>query len=82
MERQLGHLVRLIDDLLDVSRISLDKLTLRLERADLRRSIEHAVEASRPAAERAGHVARGRPARAPGQAARPTARGWRRCSAT
>jgi PAS domain S-box-containing protein len=56
MERQLGHLVRLIDDLLDVSRISLDKLTLRLELADLAAVLEHAVEASRPAAERAGHV--------------------------
>jgi len=55
MERQLSHLVRLIDDLLDVSRISLDKLTLRLEVADLNAVIEHAVEASRPAAERAGH---------------------------
>ena len=56
MERQLSHLVRLIDDLLDVSRISLDKLTLRLELADLGAIIEHAVEACRPAAERAGHV--------------------------
>jgi signal transduction histidine kinase len=34
--------VRLIDDLLDVSRISLDKLTLRLEVADLNAVIEHA----------------------------------------
>ena len=56
MERQLSHLVRLIDDLLDVSRISLDKLTLRVELADLAAVLEHAVEASRPAAERAGHV--------------------------
>jgi len=56
MERQLSHLVRLIDDLLDVSRISLDKLTLRVETADLGAVLEHAVEASRPAAERAGHV--------------------------
>jgi len=56
MERQLGHLVRLIDDLLDVSRISLDKLTLRLEPTDLAAVISHAVEACRPAAERAGHA--------------------------
>ena len=56
MERQLSHLVRLIDDLLDVSRISLDKLTLRVELADLGAVVEHAVEACRPAAERAGHV--------------------------
>jgi len=56
MERQLSHLVRLIDDLLDVSRISLDKLTLRIEIADLAAVVEHAVESIRPAAERAGHV--------------------------
>jgi PAS domain S-box-containing protein len=56
MERQLSQLVRLIDDLLDVSRISLDKLTLRIEVADLGAVVEHAVEAIRPAAERAGHV--------------------------
>jgi PAS domain S-box-containing protein len=56
MERQLSHMVRLIDDLLDVSRISLDKLTLRVEVADLGAVIEHAIEASRPACERAGHV--------------------------
>jgi len=56
MERQLMHLVRLIDDLLDVSRISLDKLVLRVELADLGAVVEHAVEASRPAAERAGHA--------------------------
>jgi PAS domain S-box-containing protein len=56
MERQLGHLVRLIDDLLDVGRISLDKLTLRPELADLGAIVEDAVEACRPAAERAHHV--------------------------
>ena len=82
MERQLSHLVRLIDDLLDVSRISLDKLTLRIEVADLAAIVEHAVEACRPAAERAGHVLEVRPAGEPGQAAAATAPGWRRCSAT
>jgi len=56
MERQLSHLVRLIDDLLDVSRLSLDKLTLRVEMTDLAAIVEHAVEACRPAAERAGHA--------------------------
>jgi PAS domain S-box-containing protein len=56
MERQLAQLVRLIEDLLDVSRISLDKLALRLEATDLAAVIEHAVEACRPVAERAGHV--------------------------
>jgi PAS domain S-box-containing protein len=56
MERQLGQLVRLIDDLLDVSRISLDKLALRLEATDLVATLEHALETCRPLAERAGHA--------------------------
>ncbi|TAH38143.1 MAG: response regulator [Planctomycetota bacterium] len=55
MERQLRHLVRLVDDLLDVSRISQGKLTLRCERLRLRAVLEAALEASRPALEAAGH---------------------------
>lgn len=35
MERQVAHMVRLVDDLLDVSRISQDKIALRKERLDL-----------------------------------------------
>ncbi len=53
MVRQVEHLVRLIDDLLDVSRIRLDKLTLRRERVDLVGILEQAVDSLRPAAERA-----------------------------
>jgi PAS domain S-box-containing protein len=52
--RQLSHLVRLVDDLLDVSRISRDTLVLRKTRVDLRSIIAHALEASRPLAERDG----------------------------
>ena len=48
MERQLGQMVRLIDDLLDVSRISSGKVVLQKERFDLRKAIELAVEASQP----------------------------------
>ncbi len=44
--RQLDHLTRLIDDLLDVSRISRDKLELRKERVDLSDIIQAAVEGS------------------------------------
>jgi PAS domain S-box-containing protein len=55
MERQLSHMVRLIDDLMDVSRISSDKLTLRKERVSLQAVVESAVEASRPFIEAAGH---------------------------
>ena len=38
MERQLGQMVRLVDDLLDISRISRNKLGLRKARIELRRS--------------------------------------------
>lgn len=48
MERQLGHMVRLIDDLLDMSRISRGKIELRKERVDLAKVIEQAVETNRP----------------------------------
>ncbi|HXR56839.1 MAG TPA: ATP-binding protein [Casimicrobiaceae bacterium] len=49
MERQVQHLTRLLDDLLDVSRITQGKVTLRVERVDLRHVAQAAVEASRPA---------------------------------
>jgi signal transduction histidine kinase/CheY-like chemotaxis protein len=48
MERQLLHLVRLTDDLLDVSRIAQNKIELRRARIDLREVIDSAVEATRP----------------------------------
>jgi signal transduction histidine kinase len=48
MNRQLDHMVRLIDDLLDVSRISRGMLELKRSRTDLASVIEHALETSRP----------------------------------
>lgn len=48
MNRQLDHMVRLIDDLLDVSRISRGVLELRKERSDVRAIVHSAVESSRP----------------------------------
>jgi signal transduction histidine kinase len=48
IERQATQLTRLVDDLLDVSRITRGKITLRLERLDLATVIEAAVETSRP----------------------------------
>jgi signal transduction histidine kinase/ActR/RegA family two-component response regulator len=56
MDRQLGHMVRLIDDLLDISRITLGKLILKPERLTLRSVIDAAVEASRPAIDAAHHL--------------------------
>ena len=53
--RQLDYLTRLINDLLDVSRISRDKLELRTERVDLIEIIKAAVEDSRPSIDQHGH---------------------------
>ena len=55
MERQLHHIVRLVDDLLDISRISQNKLGLRPERVLLSDVVDQAVEAARPAIDAAGH---------------------------
>ncbi len=48
MERQLLQMVRLIDDLLDVSRITRNKIELRKERVTLQDVIQSAVETSAP----------------------------------
>ncbi|HXE47155.1 MAG TPA: hybrid sensor histidine kinase/response regulator [Ramlibacter sp.] len=48
MERQLGHMVHMIDDLLDVSRITGDRLSLRREAVELQKLIAQAVEGIDP----------------------------------
>ncbi len=48
MERQIAQLVRLIDDLMDISRITRGQLTLRRERVALRSVIDSAVETALP----------------------------------
>ena len=55
MERQLSHVIRLVDDLLDVSRVNRDALELRLEDCDLRAVVTQAVENVRPFLEAGGH---------------------------
>jgi CheY-like chemotaxis protein len=55
MMRQLTQLVRLIDDLLDVSRISGGKLQLRKTHVPLGEPVAAALDASRPLMEEAGH---------------------------
>jgi signal transduction histidine kinase/CheY-like chemotaxis protein len=49
MERQVGHMVRLIDDLLDVSRITSGKIALQREPTPLANLVHSAVEANRAA---------------------------------
>ncbi|HXS53126.1 MAG TPA: ATP-binding protein [Usitatibacter sp.] len=48
MERQLRQMVRLVDDLLDVSRITTGKLTVRKSVFDLREAVRDAIETVRP----------------------------------
>lgn len=55
IERQVEYLTRLIDDLMDVSRITRDRLELRKERIELAEVIMGAVESSRPTIEQCGH---------------------------
>ncbi len=58
MQRQLTQLIKLIDDLLDVSRISTGKVVLRTGRMDLREAIEAALEGSQLWVTAAGHALR------------------------
>jgi PAS domain S-box-containing protein len=55
MDRQLSHMVRLVDDLLDASRIGRNKMDLRKERVLLADAVNSAVETVRPMIEAAGH---------------------------
>jgi signal transduction histidine kinase len=55
IERQVKHLSRLLEDLLDVSRISRGRIELRLSRVDLAAIVADAVETSRPLIAERGH---------------------------
>ena len=55
MDRQVQQLTRLVDDLLDISRITRDRIELRKERVDLATVVKTAVETSRPLMKSAGH---------------------------
>jgi PAS domain S-box-containing protein len=55
IDRQIQHMARLIDDLLDVNRISRNMLELRKERVELASIIDVAVETSRPLIEQGNH---------------------------
>ena len=54
-DQQLAHLVRLVDDLLDVSRISQGKMTLRLARIDVAEVLRTAVDSAMPRIESKRH---------------------------
>ncbi len=55
MDRQLKQMVKLVDDLLDVSRITTGKLELHKQRVDLNSVLRDAVEASRALIDAGGH---------------------------
>ncbi len=55
MDRQLGHMVHLVDDLMDVARVSSGKVVLRKELVELGAVVDAAVEATRQAVEAGGH---------------------------
>jgi PAS domain S-box-containing protein len=56
IERQVRHMVSLVDDLLDVSRIARGKVQLRLERVDLADAVAKAIEMTSPAIDERRHV--------------------------
>lgn len=55
IERQVNHMVRLVDDLLDVSRVTRNKIELKKEPLDVAAFVRSAVEASRPLIDAAKH---------------------------
>ena len=55
IERQLGQMVRLVDDLLDLNRITHDRLELRRSEVELSSVVQQAVEVARPLVDSAGH---------------------------
>ncbi|HXI28140.1 MAG TPA: ATP-binding protein, partial [Vicinamibacterales bacterium] len=55
IDRQVRHLVRLVDDLLDVSRIARGKIELRIQAVDISEIVAAAVEATSPALEERFH---------------------------
>ncbi|WP_337185114.1 hybrid sensor histidine kinase/response regulator [Phenylobacterium sp.] len=56
MERQVAHLTRLVDDMLDISRIDQGKISLAKERVTLGTVLQFAIEASKPQIDAAGHT--------------------------
>src|SRR5206468_5672704 len=55
IHRQLDHLVRLVDDLLDVSRIMQGRIELQKQTVNLATIVRHAIETAQPTIDRHGH---------------------------
>jgi PAS domain S-box-containing protein len=55
MEKQVNHLTRMVDDLLDVSRISRGRIQLRKETMELTRAVNYAIDSVRPLVEAQQH---------------------------
>ncbi len=56
MDRQIAHLTRLVDDMLDISRIDQGKIGLKKDKVELQTILEFAVEASKPQIDAARHT--------------------------
>ena len=68
--RQVAHLTRLVEDLLDVARISQGKIALQTEPLDLRAVVAHAIETAQPFLDSRRHQLTTHGARRAGRAAR------------
>jgi PAS domain S-box-containing protein len=55
LERQLGQMIRLVDDLLDLNRVTHDRLELRRDEVELSSVIQQAVEVARPLVDSSAH---------------------------
>jgi len=55
IERQVSHMIRLVDDLLDVSRIASGKIELKRKHFDVRDAVAKAIEVAGPLLEQRGH---------------------------
>jgi PAS domain S-box-containing protein len=55
LDRQVRHVVRLVDDLMDVSRITRGRVELRRQATDVQAVVQSAIETSRPLIDESGH---------------------------
>ena len=60
LERQVEHIVRMVDDLMDVARLERGKVTLQKRRVDLNRVVSAALDSCLPTAQARGHAIRAR----------------------